>query len=215
MKIKKIASLCNSAQSIIVFDKFTHDGNLDVQWVGDGRACYPIYDMPALDLDSLCVMFDIPEKKRSAITYRHEPVPSGLSFEDTDLSENLIETRTINIVANGRVLMPLPTQRGIAFINEKYLAPLVDIGFYEIYERVSNRTTYFAVKAGLILQELEIITDDFARKVEDIARGCQFYLSVIRQEGRPEPDGQMKMESDPESGTDELDAGETNSDAEA
>lgn len=205
MKIKKIASFCNSAQTIIVFDKFTRDGDLDVQWVGDGYACYPIYDMPKLDMESLCVIFDVPEKKRATFVYRHDPVPDTYSFSDIDETENLIVTSHINIVANGRVLMPLPTQRGIAFIDTKYLAPLADIRPYEIYERIAkDKTSYFAVKAGLILQAIilpyEIITDDFAQRFEDIARGCRFYLSIIHQNEHAVPDIQMAMDRIPESG---------------
>ena len=77
MKIKKIVDLCKKRG---YFYLFTTEGG--EQWLSDGVGAYPLGDVPSLDEDTLCVLFDIPEKAREKMVFRVQQAPSGFCFDD-------------------------------------------------------------------------------------------------------------------------------------
>lgn len=68
MKIKKIVSICIGTGRFVLFDRISKNGEI-TQWLGDGSAAYPLDGLPILDEESLCAIFDIPEKKWEKILF--------------------------------------------------------------------------------------------------------------------------------------------------
>ena len=84
MKIKSIAAICKKNKNIAIFERYSDDGDILTQYIGDGSAVYPVIGLPPLDAESLLTIFDVPEKDRDNYFVKTLGVPAGISFEDTD-----------------------------------------------------------------------------------------------------------------------------------
>lgn len=87
MKIKSIAAICKKNKNIAIFERYSDDGDILTQYIGDGSAVYPVVGLPQLDKESLLTIFDVPEKDRDNYFVKTLGVPVGISFEDTDETE--------------------------------------------------------------------------------------------------------------------------------
>jgi len=189
MKIKSIASICAKSKRIFIYDKKLSDGGIDVHWIGDGAVMYPAFELPNLEEESIFAIFDIPEKIHDKYTYKHEDLPTQFSFEDAVPCENRLESEKLNIVAAGRVLIPLKTQRGLVFIDAKYLSPLSDTAdTLELYERLTtNGKIYIVAKTGFMIMAVimpyEIINKDFVVQMEELTKQCRFAFSTRKAAG--------------------------------
>jgi len=174
MKINKLAAICKRSETIMLYDK--EDGG---QWIGDGAAMYSAYDLPELNDDYIYAIFDIPEKKQKKMSYRRQGMPPSISVADSVPNENMLDPPKFDISVAGRILRPLKTQRGLIFIDTKYLLPLADADDYlELYERIStDGKLYVAVKNGFMLMAVilpyKIVTEDFVENMEELARLCK------------------------------------------
>lgn len=123
MKIKSIAAICKKNKNIAIFERYSNDGDILTQYIGDGSAVYPVVGLPQLDKESLLTIFDVPEKDRDNYFVKTLGVPAGISFEDTDETERHVEREGISIIYSGRTLKPIRTTRGLVFIESRYLRP--------------------------------------------------------------------------------------------
>lgn len=124
MKIKSIAAICKKNKNIAIFERYSDDGDILTQYIGDGSAVYPVIGLPPLDAESLLTIFDVPEKDRDNYFVKTLGIPAGISFEDTDATERHVEREGISIIYSGRTLKPIRTTRGLVFIESRYLAPV-------------------------------------------------------------------------------------------
>ena len=53
MKIKSIAAICKKNKNIAIFERYSDDGDILTQYIGDGSAVYPVIGLPPLDAESL------------------------------------------------------------------------------------------------------------------------------------------------------------------
>lgn len=153
MKIKSIATICKKNKQVVLFNRYSDSGTIS-QYIGDGSAVYPISGLPELDEESILTIFDVPEKQREDWLVRYRDIPEGISFEDTDATEKIIEQGNLSIVYSGKTLKPLQTRRGLVFIESRYLSPVSDVlDVLELYERVTPfGAPYIVAKAGFLLQ---------------------------------------------------------------
>lgn len=110
MKIKSIAAICKKNKNIAIFERYSDDGDILTQYIGDGSAVYPVIGLPPLDAESLLTIFDVPEKDRDNYFVKTLGVPAGISFEDTDETERHVEREGISIIYSGRTLKPIRTR---------------------------------------------------------------------------------------------------------
>lgn len=66
MKIRKIIDICKKNGNIIIFESGKE------QWISDGAAVFPMFNLPQFDEDSLCRTYDITDKQAAKIHFRHE-----------------------------------------------------------------------------------------------------------------------------------------------
>ena len=123
MKIKSIAAICKKNKNIAIFERYSDDGDILTQYIGDGSAVYPVIGLPPLDAESLLTIFDVPEKDRDNYFVKTLGVPAGISFEDTDATERQVEREGISIIYSGRTLKPIRTTRGLVFIESRPYDP--------------------------------------------------------------------------------------------
>lgn len=136
MKVKTLAALCRKNKAFCLYDRVTASGEVSGQWLGDGRAVYPIAGLPYLEEESIYTLFDITDKQQSKILFRHEPLPGGINFEDVDPDEQPLDREKLSLAVDGKILEPLQTRRGVVFIDATYLSPLADAAdMLELYER--------------------------------------------------------------------------------
>lgn len=151
MKIKSIAAICKKNKNIAIFERYSDDGDILTQYIGDGSAVYPVVGLPPLDAESLLTIFDVPEKDRDNYFVKTLGVPAGISFEDTDETERHVEREGISIIYSGRTLKPIRTTRGLVFIESRYLSPVADVlDVLELYERrTAEGAPYIVAKSSI------------------------------------------------------------------
>lgn len=178
MKINKLAALLKKSGTITLYGM----ERTRTQWVGDGAAAYPLLGLPYLEESSLYTMFDINERQQDKLHFQHVDLPDNTNFADTDDCENIIESGKISLATAGHLIRPLQTQKGIVFIDTKYLAPLSDtLVSAEFYERISpSGQVYIAVKSGFMLMGVifpyDLISQLFVAQLEDLTNQCRFAL---------------------------------------
>ncbi len=145
MNITKIVNICKKTKRLDLYQIG------DIQWIGDGFAMYPLLGAPRFTAESIRATYDLPD----SVTIReNQPVPRVLCFDDICISENQVFYEKIQICPGGSDLLSLRTQRGVTFIQRKYVDPVDDgapaIG---IYERINDAgTLYIVIKRGLMLE---------------------------------------------------------------
>lgn len=188
MKIKSIAAICKKNKNIAIFERYSDDGDILTQYIGDGSAVYPVVGLPQLDKESLLTIFDVPEKQREDWFVQVAGIPSKISFEDTDANEKPVEREAISIAYSGKTLKPLQTRRGLVFIESRYLSPVSDIlDVLELYERITPRgTPYIVAKAGFLLQAVitpyDVISQQFVDNLKRLTEQCVLSLDLRDRE---------------------------------
>lgn len=147
MKLSKIGALCKAYKRFVVYNV-----GHGMQWISDGYAAYPLYDLPPLEEDNVYAIFDIPEDKRGKMYFdERQGVPSGMSFADAVTDEVEIKPYPIGIIWQGAIYYPCKSREGVLFIDKKYLAPFEEGAV--LYERwKENGTPYIAAKRGMLLE---------------------------------------------------------------
>lgn len=193
MKIKSIAAICKKNKNIAIFERYSDDGDILTQYIGDGSAVYPVVGLPQLDKESLLTIFDVPEKDRDNYFVKTLGVPVGISFEDTDETERHVEREGISIIY--------------------YLSPVADVlDVLELYERrTAEGAPYIVAKAGFLLQAVimpyDVINQQFVESLQSLTRECEFSLSEKERREREardrftftEPE-QCSLNVDPDTG---------------
>lgn len=178
MKIKSVAAICKKSECLFLYDKEDSRANVS-QWVGDGMGVYPITNIPYMETDNVCTIFEFTEKQLEKFLIRHTGIPEGICFDDTDRTEKILSNENLSIAYAGRILKPLLTSKGLVFIDSKYLSPLADIwNIMELYERTTpGGQTYIAAKAGFLLYAVimpyNALNDTFVIQIEKLARQCR------------------------------------------
>lgn len=190
MKIKRIGQFCKEEKQTIVFDVPDSEGII-TQWIGDGHALYPIYNLPHMDRDALYTIWGIEKKKWQDIAFHIVPeAPEGLNLKDTDWDERPVNRGRLAISAQGRILLPLQTRKDIVFIDHKYITPLSDMmQTLELYERTTpSGGTYIAIKVAMLLYGIvmphPIINEDFVKEMNYLTTLCRtaYSKNKARQE---------------------------------
>ncbi len=182
MKISAIEQICKGAKRIDLYSSET----TRAQWISDGGAFYPLYNLPQMKEENVFTLFDIPEKKQDKIRFEHKyQLPENISFADTADAENALEFCNIFIHTRGKTLVPLKAQIGVIYINEKYLKPFSDAeNGVQLYERYTpGGEIYIAVKEGFLLTGIilpsDIVTKEFVDELKTI-----YELSALAAENK-------------------------------
>lgn len=174
MKFKKIITLCKNNKQIRLYDGESE------QWISDGYALYPLFNMPKFDEESICRACDITEKQadKMLISYDHG-LPSAFDYSDTTPNETPCAREDAIF---GRII-PIITSHGMEFINGNYLLPFEDADddMLYIFERTQESgQPYFVVKQGFalvgIIMPYECINENFVKRLKNIYEQCEITL---------------------------------------
>lgn len=178
MRMKKIAALCNAEKRYYLMNQKNAAGETVYQWLGDGRASYPLVGLPYMELENICAMFDITEKKRENLFLHQSDARETINWEDTDITERPIKEPKLCVRYEGRDLLPLETSEGITFIQEKYLDPLDSLEYMQLFERgFKGGGLYIVAKIGMIIQAvimpMKLPDKSFMELLDDLTRRCR------------------------------------------
>ena len=171
MKIKQIEAILKASKTIIIME------TPSCQWLSDGSAFYPIYNLPELTEENIFAMFDIPAEKQEKFYFFRQAIPPHLSFVDNHPTDQPLE-RDIYSINDGRCQLEiLITSTGILFLPERYLKPFSDEDF-TLYERTNSQGfTYIVVKRGLeiigVIMPYQIKDEKFIDKLEMVSKMCR------------------------------------------
>lgn len=178
MKIRKIIDLCKSNRKLYLYDTET------VQWISDGFAVYPLFNLPRMNEDTICAVYDIDEKKRKKIIMdTSRELPGAICFDDWQEGETEIVPLPMTFFTGGMQVTPYMTSQGVAFMDNKYMAPILDadMDMLRIYERqTSSGEIYFAIKSGFLLvgivMPVRIVTEQFVGNLKELTQKCEMIL---------------------------------------
>ncbi len=182
MEIKKIINFCKKRGVLYLFDG---DG---CQWISDGVAVYPLFNLPIFDEESILKAYDISGKKAEKLFMkRDDHLPEAYDFSDNVDGEVVCE---MGDVIFGDALA-ISTSQGMMFIDRKYLSPFRDMqdDMLYIYERMTKGgETYFAVKIGFslvgIVMPYDCINEAFVDKLGKYYERCLVALENKNNAGR-------------------------------
>ena len=119
MKLSKLFSLMKQRKRITVSQGMT------AQWVGDGTALFPIYNLPKLTENTMRTLLDLTDDAWDKYTFEeHNTV--HVSEEDFEEGQVQLEPARLSIRWNGVEYLPLMGGGEIYYIQEKYLKPFAD-----------------------------------------------------------------------------------------
>lgn len=178
MKLKKVGAICNADGHFYLMDQKDDEGNIVYQWLGDGKAVYPMVGLPVMDVENICAMFDISEKRRDKLVMREMDAPDTMRWEDTDPLERQLDDPKLCLRYDGMELLPLKTTAGVTFIQEKYLLPLDGLEYMQLYERKTTAGgMYIVAKIGMILQAVIMPMDlpnmEFMNTLNELMQQCR------------------------------------------
>lgn len=149
MVIKEISKLVLKRGAAVIYD----DQQRVTQWISNGKAFYPTYGLPTLDVDSLLYVLDIPEKKQEKVFKDHVySMPGALNFSDYDDTERELPRVQTTVGFEGDVWMPVRTSLGLMFIDPAYLKPLKAV-ILPVYQ------------GEPLLEELETLTKELSASI--------------------------------------------------
>ena len=177
MKIKKIVDMCRREGVVRIYD-----GKGGTQWISNGYAYYPLYDVPELSEDEFFTLFDFSAKQRDETVFQRTTLPKSLSFKDFDTTDRRCKKLSPSIPYGSRILIPYKTGRGVKFLDSDFLAPLIgESGESEVFERLNDKgESYFAIKAGMCLRAIVMpfnaVNRSFVENIEQIYSLCRASL---------------------------------------
>lgn len=179
IKIKKIVDLCVKSGAMHIYTN-PDDG---IQWMTDGSAIYPLEGIPVVDGNYICALYDITDKKAAKMAIEtHEELPQGLDFSDTVEGESPANIEDMVICTDGMSYVPILTEIGQIFIDNKYLSPLSNIEMSDLHfylRHDSSGKPIIAVKQGMLLIAMIypiIVSEMFVKKLERIYKSSDTAL---------------------------------------
>lgn len=181
MKLKSVAAICKERKMVSLY--FGKSG----QYIGNETAFYLVPEKLELDQDNVLIIFDIPKDKQNCWMVEESPLPKNISIADVLEGEEQALIYPFDIYCHENTYRIIKDQEGIAAINTKYLAPLIDNEIelsYYIRRSIEGRE-YIAVKSGFMLQAViaasNLFDQNFLDNLRDLQRECSRRMNQNRE----------------------------------
>lgn len=181
MKISKIARLCKQAGHIWLSTYYKNTEAMPYQWLSDGSAFYPLFNMPHLDEETVIPALSFTDKEAKKMLIEHTEFPSMLDWSDWHESDIALGDPVFCWEdENTEAIIEAYNAPGIGavMIQRKYIQPLrADSDFPELYLR-GGRNGYVIVKQGLLLSAI-ILT--FRPDPERTVKQIEDFAALVKQ----------------------------------
>lgn len=151
MIIMNLAAMCRKTKYIAMFE----DELNGIQWIGTLRGVYPAYGVPRMDTEQIKFLFDIPEEKKAECYSNNVGEIRNVWDVSDGASDNEAISMKLPMFYGGKMLTPLQTSTGVAFIDEDYLRPIENRAETKLYERYTESgKLYIVLKNGMMVEGL-------------------------------------------------------------
>lgn len=181
MKISKIARLCKQAGHIWLSTYYKNTEAMPYQWLSDGAAFYPLFNMPQLDAETVIPALSFTNKEAEKMLVEHTEFPGMFDWADCRESDIALgdpvlcweDEKTDAIIETYNA-----PGIGAVMIQRKYIQPLrADSDFLKLYLR-GGRNGYVIVKQGLLLSAI-ILT--FRPDLERTVKQIEDFTALVKQ----------------------------------
>jgi hypothetical protein len=146
VKIQKIVDLCKRSGKMYMTE------TEDCQWIGNGYAIYPLYDLPELTAEELCTRYGITEEQQDKMILNDKRVSEygGIDFGPIKADEEPAEVVKLGLYYGGTRFIMLQSKGGISFVPGILLSPYKEE--IQFWRRVSSSgIEYFVLTAGMFV----------------------------------------------------------------
>lgn len=166
MKLQKIVDICKKSGQMYI----THAE--DTQWVGNGQAIYPLYDLPKLQAEELCTIYGITEDQQDKMILNEKSATEyDVSFAALDGSEEAVVVVPMEITFGGASYKILRSKTGISFVKRLYFSPFKEET--QVWQKKNKCGEYFIITAGMFVVGVIFpklgLRADIAAEIKDVA----------------------------------------------
>lgn len=151
MKLKDIAKLCAKTHSIGISEL------RGTQWLGNGDAAYPVFNLPPLDEDTAPAVLDFDEEKAKTLTVRYVDFQSKFDLREKNDDEEALTAVLLRFLYKGETLDAWQTESGrIVLVDPTYTKPYFadESSVPVLYLRRADRGDYIVGKSGMFVTSM-------------------------------------------------------------
>lgn len=171
MKLKDIARLCLKTATIGISKA------CGTQWLGNGYASYPVFNLPGLDTDTAAAVLDIDEEKADMLDVRYVELLPKFDLAEACDEEEALTGVVLRFLYNGKQLDAWQTEgKRIVLVDPAYTKPYFadaaeEPGLY--LRRTLTGTDYIVGKSGMFVTAVIIPFETDEKMADDLSR--KFY----------------------------------------
>lgn len=171
MKLKDIARLCLKTATIGISEV------RGTQWLGNGYASYPVFNLPELDIDTAAAVLDIDEEKADMLDVRYVELLPKFDLAEANDEEEALTGVVLRFLYNGKQLDAWQTEgKRIVLVDPAYTKPYFADAAEEpaLYlRRTLTGTDYIVGKSGMFVTAVIMPFETDAKMADDLSR--KFY----------------------------------------
>ena len=171
MKLKDIARLCLKTATIGISKA------RGTQWLGNGYASYPVFNLPKLDIDTAAAVLDIDEEKADMLDVRYVELLPKFDLAEANDEEEALTGVVLRFLYNGKQLDAWQTEgKRIVLVDPAYTKPYFAEAAEEpaLYlRRTLTGTDYIVGKSGMFVTAVIMPFETDAKMADDLSR--KFY----------------------------------------
>ncbi len=191
MKLKDIAKLCAKTHSIGISEV---NGT---QWLGNGYAAYPVFNLPPLDEDTAPAVLDFDKEKAETLDVRYVDLQSKFGLHENSDFEALTAV-LLRFLYKGETLDAWQTESGhIVFVDPTYTKPYFadESGVPVLYLRHGRHGDYIVGKSGMFVTAIIMPRELDTKEADSLLRKFNRLALAMDEIAGPPP-----MPVDPDTG---------------
>lgn len=192
MKLKDIARLCAKTHSIGISEVS------GTQWLGNGYAAYPVFNLPELDVDTVAPVLDFDEEKAETLDVRYVDLQSKFDLREDNDDEEVLTAVLLRFLHEGETLDAWQTESGrIVLVDPTYTKPYFadESSVPVLYLRRADRGDYIVGKRGMFVTAIIMPRELDAKEADDLLRKFNRLALAMDEIAGPPP-----MPVDPDTG---------------
>ena len=182
MKLKDIAKLCAKTHSIGISEVS------GTQWLGNGYAAYPVFNLPPLDEDTAPAVLDFDEEKAKTLDVRYVDLQSKFDLREDNDDEEALTAVLLHFLYKGETLDAWQTESGrIVLVDPTYTKPYIadESSVPMFYLRHGEHGDYIVGKSGMFVTAIIMPRELDANEADSLLR--KFNRLALAMEEIAEP----------------------------
>ena len=192
MKLKDISKLCAKTHSIGISEVS------GTQWLGDGYAAYPVFNLPPLDKDTAPAVLDFDKEKAETLNVRYVDLQSKFDLREDNDDEEALTAVLLRFLYKGETLDAWQTESGrIVILDPTYTKSYFadESSAPVLYLRRGGHGDYIVGKSGMFVTAIIMPRELDTKEADDLLR--KFNRLTVAMDGIAGP---PPMPVDPDTG---------------